>query len=191
MLIGQIVYHSEVNPIGKWAELDYPYEFYPFWPKGSAGHVISRATAKFFSDTSRTLHRYQGEDTSIGIWLDEAQKNKTLEDVTYIHSKSMFASHGKHACMNPNAMIVGHDLLPYELLECHNYTRAFTEKAWLDDSSNFEGMIKQEMGTDAAESPMRKWRPAVGYKREIYKVPSGNDSRSTSFGLKGIPITMQ
>ncbi|KAL3925105.1 MAG: hypothetical protein SGILL_000631, partial [Bacillariaceae sp.] len=133
--------------IPMWAELDYHHLFYPFWPKGSAGHVVSRTAATYFSKMSENLHRYQGEDTSIGIWLDNAQKNKTMEDVTYIHSKSMFASHGKNACMSPKTMIIGHDLRPDELLTCfQNFSFAFSEKAWLDDASGFEEMIRQETG---------------------------------------------
>ena len=179
MVLGDIVYHSEVNPVGKWAELDYRYVYYPYWPKGSAGHVVSRAAASYFSDTSESLRRYQGEDTSIGIWLDDAQKNQTLKDVTYIHSKSMFASHGKNACMSPKTMIIGHDMSPDALLTCYqNFTFGYVERAWLDDASGFEEIIEQEMG-NAGPAPM-KWQPAGIYKRE------GEDGKgSTTFGLKG------
>ena len=75
MVIGEIIDKSPVSRHGKWAEFDYPYDYYPMWPKGSAGHVVSKEVAQYLSKMSESLHRYQGEDTSIGIWLDEAQTN--------------------------------------------------------------------------------------------------------------------
>ncbi|KAL3905175.1 MAG: hypothetical protein SGILL_009783 [Bacillariaceae sp.] len=185
MVIGEIIYHSQVSRGGKWAELEYPYEHYPFWPKGSAGHVMSRAAAKYLSDMSGSLHRYQGEDTSIGIWLDQARQNKVLDDVTYIHAKNMFESHGKQACARPKYMIIGHDFRPDELLECYqNYTHNFTESAWLDDPSEFDEIIRQEAGSNSAIA--MEWRPAIGYKKDTQEL--ANHVSSTSFGYKGTPI---
>jgi Galactosyltransferase len=179
MVVGEIIYHSSVRRDGKWAELEYPHDHYPYWPKGSAGHVISRAAAKFFSDMSPTLHRYQGEDTSIGIWLDEAQQSKQLEDVTYIHAKNMFESHGKNACAHPKYMIIGHDMHPDELLECQvNHTGELLENAWLDDPSEFADMIRQEMGPNGDAG--LGWRPAIGYNRP----PSALERTSSSFGYR-------
>jgi hypothetical protein len=181
MVIGEMIYHSKVNPVGKWAELEYHHPYYPFWPKGSAGHVLSRIAAKYFSDMSETLHRYQGEDTSIGIWLDDARQDKTLKDVTYIHAKNMFESHGKQACARPKYMIIGHDLLPDELLECYqNHSHTFTESAWLDDPSEFDEMIRQETGDITASA--REWHPASGYKGDTEALPGPG---STNFGYRG------
>ncbi|KAG7372049.1 galactosyl transferase [Nitzschia inconspicua] len=174
MVIGEIIYHSAVRREGKWAEMEYPNDYYPYWPKGSAGHVISRATATFISDMSHTLHRYQGEDTSIGIWLDEAKEAGLLDDVTYIHAKNMFESHGKDACARPKYMIVGHDLHPDELLECQeNYDGRLRENTWLDDPSEFAKMIREEMG-------LSEWQPPIGYNRP----PSTRSLTSNSFGYK-------
>ena len=142
MLIGEIVHHSRVAKKGKWAEFNYPHDFYPYWPKGSAGHVLSRAAAKYFTDTSESLHRYKGEDTSIGIWLDEAHKTGRLKDVAYIYAKHMFGSTGKLCCNQEQFMIVGHDLSPDDLVYCQNKTTTttraggnsgFPEVAWIDE----------------------------------------------------------
>lgn len=181
MVIGEIIYHSAVRRDGKWAEVEYKQDHYPYWPKGSAGHVISRAAAKYFSEMSPQLHRYQGEDTSIGIWLDEAKQNGLWDDVVYIHAKNMFESHGKAACARPKYMIVGHDLHPDEMLECqekYSSGEPFVENAWLDDPSEFADMIQQEMGP--AGEAGNAWRPAIGYRR----APSDLIPSSSSFGYK-------
>jgi hypothetical protein len=141
MVIGEIIYHSPVHRSGKWAEdfKLYPHDFYPFWPKGSAGHVCSRAAVKYFSNMSELLRRSQGEDTSIGIWLDEARKSKALEDVVYIDAKNMFGSIGKDACRRHKYMMVGHDLSPDEIFECHNkFPNDFAEVVWMDNPSEFK-----------------------------------------------------
>jgi hypothetical protein len=154
MIIGEIVYHSPVAKEGKWREDDYDKSFYPYWPKGSAGHVLSRAAAKYITETSESLHRYQGEDVSIGIWFDTARKSGQLQDVTYIHAKKMFSSSGKDYCdWNAHAVIVGHELSPDEQLECQKKQfnknddgeeEIYSEAAWLDIPSDFEEMIRQE-----------------------------------------------
>jgi hypothetical protein len=98
---------------------------------------------------SESLHRYQGEDVSIGIWLDDARKNGALKDVTYIHANHMFTSEGKHNCERHKYMIIGHDFHPDELLACHNrFDGIFPEVAWLDDPSEFDDMIRQEESPD-------------------------------------------
>jgi hypothetical protein len=186
MLIGEIIHHSKVSRSGKWAEdfESYPHDFYPLWPKGSAGHVCSRAAIKYFSDMSASLHRFQGEDTSIGIWLDEARKSKALKNVVYIHAKNMFESHGKDACQRHKYMIVGHDLRPDEILECHNkFPYDFPEVAWLDDPSEFEEMIRKE-GPYSQDQGFEGWKPVDRYNMEGLTSPALK--AGSSFGYRGI-----
>ena len=72
MVVGRILRHQAVQKSGKWAELSYPHPFYPPWPQGSCGYLISQAAAQLVTDGSNSL-KYQGEDTSLGIWLAGAQ----------------------------------------------------------------------------------------------------------------------
>ena len=153
MIIGEIIYHSPVAKEGKWREDDYSKDFYPYWPKGSAGHVLSRAAAKYITETSESLHRYQGEDVNIGIWFDNARKSGDLQDVTYIHANKLFSSSGKKSCdWDAHALIVGHELSLDDQLECQKKhfnknddgeEEKWSEAAWLDIPSDFEEMIRK------------------------------------------------
>uniref|UniRef100_A0A7S4A8N3 Hexosyltransferase n=1 Tax=Pseudo-nitzschia australis TaxID=44445 RepID=A0A7S4A8N3_9STRA len=110
MVIGEIVHESIVQQDGKWAEPDYQYEFYPDWPRGSSGYVLSRPAVQCIVENSELLHRYQGEDTNVGIWLDEAQQNGHLKDIAYVGSS--FGYEGFSLCKNSSFLIIGHNLSP-------------------------------------------------------------------------------
>ena len=56
---------------GKWKELRWKSR-YPKFPSG-AGHVVNRNVAAWVVAHGDSLIEYQGEDTSIGIWLDQAE----------------------------------------------------------------------------------------------------------------------
>merc|ERR1712224_315455 len=71
-VIGAIKNKWNVPRKGKWGEVNYKPKKYPRFPLGSVGHVVSRGIAQFVVDRSDTLFNYQGEDVSIGIWLDES-----------------------------------------------------------------------------------------------------------------------
>lgn len=147
MVIGEIIYHSPVAKEGKWADYDYPNSYYPYWPKGSAGHILSRAAVKYLTENSESLHRYQGEDTNIGIWFDEARKSGRLNDVTYIHAPDLFISSDVFTiCKRKNIIMAGHDLKPFEILFCYNRSSRIGTLAnsWEDTATNFEERIKEE-----------------------------------------------
>jgi len=149
MVIGDIVYHSRVAREGKWAEADYPNLYYPYWPKGSAGHVLSRPAVEYLTKNSESLHRYQGEDTNIGIWFDEARKSGRLKDVTYIHAPETFISFGKVACDTGSKLVpvmVGHEFTPGDQMYCHKAasSNGGLDNSWHDAPSNFEQLIKEE-----------------------------------------------
>ena len=124
-VIGEIVSNSPVQREGKWAEdSDYPNTHYPNWAKGSAGHVLSRATVEYLTKNSESLHRYQGEDTNIGIWLDEATKTGRLKNVTFINEPNYFISYGYVACSKPfRAIMIGHELKPDDQVRCQRKSR--------------------------------------------------------------------
>jgi len=145
MVIGQIVYHSPVAKEGKWAEYDYPKHFYPYWPKGSAGHVLSRATLEYITENSESLHRYQGEDTSIGIWLHEAHTSGRLDDLTYINAPRSFISDGISVCKTKgkSAIMVGHELEPADQMLCQKAAsnKGSLGNSWNDAPSHLEELI--------------------------------------------------
>jgi hypothetical protein len=178
-----------VNREGKWAELAYAKVYYPYWPQGSAGHVVSRATAKYISDYSESLHRYQGEDVSIGIWMDEAAKKDAknhLKDITYIQAKRMISNGGTQLCGNPKYLMIGHGLSPEEQYDCQLKigNKKFSENAWLDDPAEFENAIDGPWGNTFASL----WKPgdasAVSTPGSLYK-SGGTSAGSTPMGYKG------
>lgn len=109
MVLGEIVVGSPVHKTGKWADLKYPKTVYPNWAKGSTGHVVSRPVAAYLADLKEVVY-YQGEDTSMGIWLDESPLQ-----VRWIHS-AYFVNHGD--CESPDWLILGHDLDAHRQQAC-------------------------------------------------------------------------
>ena len=63
-----------VARLGKWAERDYTSTTYPAFACG-AGGVLSLDLVEHLAINSRSLHAYQGEDTSMGIWLAPTSPN--------------------------------------------------------------------------------------------------------------------
>ena len=143
MVLGKIVPHSPVAREGKWKEVDYAHEYYPYWPQGSAGHIVSKATAQYISAKSESLHRYQGEDVSIGIWMDEAPSKHKLQDVTYIQAKGIITNDGTNYCGRANVVMIGHDISPEEMYDCQEkFKKASSslENSWLDDPTNWKSL---------------------------------------------------
>ncbi|XP_070571047.1 UDP-GalNAc:beta-1,3-N-acetylgalactosaminyltransferase 2-like isoform X2 [Ptychodera flava] len=60
--------HWEINHYGKWTDFAYTASEYPAFACGS-GYVLSSDLVEWISDNSMHLYAYQGEDTSLGIWL--------------------------------------------------------------------------------------------------------------------------
>ncbi|GFY61032.1 UDP-GalNAc:beta-1,3-N-acetylgalactosaminyltransferase 2 [Trichonephila inaurata madagascariensis] len=57
-----------VNYVGKWSDYEYQSPVYPTFPCGAA-YVMSRHVVLWLVSNAQTLHNYQGEDVSMGIWL--------------------------------------------------------------------------------------------------------------------------
>ena len=100
------------NKSGKWKELRWT-SAYPKFPSG-AGHVVNRNLAAWVASHGDSLVEYQGEDTSVGIWLEQAdftakfQKNK------------IFTSHGGD-CFNPAKHVVGHNIPAAKMVRCSDH----------------------------------------------------------------------
>jgi len=66
--IGNFRYDWPVERMGKWNEPEYRASEYPAFACGS-GYIVSQDISSWLSMNSDQLHGYQGEDTSMGIWL--------------------------------------------------------------------------------------------------------------------------
>lgn len=66
--LGNFRHEWFVERSGKWAEPLYRAQEYPAFACGS-GNIVSKAISSWIAVNSKYLHTYQGEDTSMGIWL--------------------------------------------------------------------------------------------------------------------------
>lgn len=113
-VIGCVAFKNWVLRVGKWTELEYPGEEYPPFARGSCGHVVTRDVAQMVVDWDG--HEYQGEDTSLGIWVDEAQARILGRNVTWVDAPLQFRNTGD--CTDPRVLIVGHDISSWQMKEC-------------------------------------------------------------------------
>ena len=125
-VVGRIVIGAPVWKTGKWADIDYKPAKYPPWPQGSCGYAVSRPVAEYVSKEKDRLHEYQGEDTSLGIWLNESPFNKNI----IWHNSRAFVNEGK--CDDPNSLVIGHLIEPAKMRTCYN---ALDETSKLPDHS--------------------------------------------------------
>lgn len=112
LIIGKIAKGWGVARGGKWAEKVYPKSNYPDFPVGSAGHIISRPVAEYIVRNIDKLHDYQGEDTSMGIWMEENKEFK-VKFVNDAHLSNL----GK--CDLEGKFIVGHNINPAKMKQCY------------------------------------------------------------------------
>lgn len=73
---------------------------------------MSRQVAAHLALHARHLFDYQGEDVSVGIWLDESS---IAGRVQWISSPNM---RGDGNCLAPGALVVGHQLSPEHIRQC-------------------------------------------------------------------------
>ena len=106
---------SGVPSGGKWAEFPHInklYTKYPPWPNG-AGHVVSLPIAKYIAMQEDLLFA-QGEDVSLGIWIDRSPLK-----VTFKTSKHFIPHSGD--CKNKNAWVIGHDITAAKMRDCFKH----------------------------------------------------------------------
>ena len=99
---------TDVKKDGKWADPDYEPSMYPWYVNGAQGYVVSRALAQAVVTYDST--EYQGEDVSLGIWLNEMKINATM-----INSP-LFVAHGN--CHMQGHVSIGHNISPRKMREC-------------------------------------------------------------------------
>ena len=103
---------------GKWAEHKYKKKSYPPFPRGGA-HAVTRKVAQYVIDNDHSLVEYQGEDTSLGIWMDEAPFKVKLT------TTDRWISHSGQ-CENQRALVIGHDIDVARMHSCFSRTRDST-----------------------------------------------------------------
>jgi hypothetical protein len=148
IIAGRIMVDAPVHKTGKWAELLYTEsETYPYWPQGSCGHAVSRPVAEYVSQkaASGELTLYQGEDTSLGIWMHEASVKKELE-VTWFKSQ-YFTNNGY--CHSRQWLIIGHRISPAKMKACYIKSDEWTEEYRLSGSKNLWHMNTEEQNEAA------------------------------------------
>jgi hypothetical protein len=120
VIIGGIKRGWGVPRSGKWKELTYKPSKYPAFPLGSIGHVVSRPVAQYIIEHKKTLFEYQGEDISIGIWMNESPL-----DVIWVTSKH-FTNHGK--CSDTSKWVIGHNISPNNMKQCYDHKDEIVSK---------------------------------------------------------------
>lgn len=129
VVVGRIANGWGVPRSGKWAENNYKPSKYPKFPLGSVGHVVSKGVATYIVDNSDKLFNYQGEDVSIGIWLNESPLKS---EVKWVTSKHM-ANHGN--CKDTGMWVMGHNIKPAKMRECFAHKDEIQEIVKLPSNS--------------------------------------------------------
>ena len=134
VVIGNIVEGAPVMKAGKWKEHDHlKLRMYPPFPKGSAGHIVSRSVAQYIADHSDSLLTYQQEDVSLGMWMAESPLA-----VQWNNSLHMVAQEGGN-CLDTTKFLIGHRISQEKMLKCYSVTghesalaTAYREKVAVD-----------------------------------------------------------
>lgn len=120
-VFGCIRYDWGVNREGKWAETKYVPDVYPPFPVGSCGHIVSIQVAAYIAKKNDLIF-YQGEDTSLGIWLHERDSVIAATTNNIGMEKTILLEPGSNVFNNDgdckNSMVVGHDLTDGDLMDC-------------------------------------------------------------------------
>jgi hypothetical protein len=124
----------------------------PFWPKGSHGHVVSRPVAEYVVGMTNFTY-YQGEDTSLGIWLSQSPLH-----ITWI-SSLYFQNHGR--CEEDEWIVVGHQVGAEHMRECFDKLDEWEEEGMEDKQRNLWFMETRaqrkwisDMREDSRHEPM-------------------------------------
>jgi len=98
---------------GKWAEIKYRPSTYPPWPSG-AGHIVSRPVIEYMHKNLDTWVSYQGEDTSMGIWMEKVRPQINVRRTKSEH----FTTHSGD-CHNKKKFVIGHSISIQKLRACY------------------------------------------------------------------------
>ena len=99
-----------VQRTGKWAEHVFQEDSYPPFPHG-AGHAVTRDLATYVAMKKNVLFEYQGEDTSMGIWISNCPFHVKFISTPY------FEGHNGN-CTDTSRAVIGHDITPETMEHC-------------------------------------------------------------------------
>jgi hypothetical protein len=125
---------------GKWKEVpQFPRGgIYPPFPLGSCGHVVSRPIMEYVAKYSIALLDYQGEDVSLGMWLDNVpfshpqSSSLTNRDynttvlTTFIDWPEYMSNGGD--CRKTYLDVIGHDVSPSKMKVCYQLDQENSNK---------------------------------------------------------------
>jgi hypothetical protein len=121
---------------GKWKEVSQFKQsgFYPTFPIGSAGYLVSRPIAEYISQYQDSLFDYQGEDASLGIWVNTMNKNRgntnggsgaknvhqqQQQRIQYTKIDGMKRTYVEEGyCKDQSVLVAGHDFNDTLLKKC-------------------------------------------------------------------------
>jgi hypothetical protein len=146
---GDIRKQHNAHTGGKWKELpQFPRgALYPPFPLGSYGHAVTRPIVDYVATYQDALFDYQGEDVSLGIWLQQSSSESTTSTSTTSQAHrpptTTFVSEGTHMsnggdCRRPNLYVVGHDITPRKMQMCSRSDMWMGRKAAKTATNNDE-----------------------------------------------------
>ena len=109
VVMGHIRRGAAVPKSGKWSDLDFIRPQYPPFANGAQGYAVTRGVAG--AVVAHDGFEYQGEDVSLGIWMDE-MKNP----VQWVHSPQHFVAHEN--CSDRSKVVIGHNISPAKMRAC-------------------------------------------------------------------------
>jgi hypothetical protein len=109
---GKIKRENKAHIAGKWKEVpQFPLGAeYPPFPLGSSGHAVSRPIAKWVVKNQEVLFDYQGEDVSLGIWLEQKRRVKLVDSNVMSNQRE---------CFDRSKFVVGHNINPQMMKNCY------------------------------------------------------------------------
>ena len=113
-VISGLISTGKAHTAGKWKEVPQypPGKEYPPFPLGSFGHAVNLPVFEYITEHQGGLFDYQGEDSSLGIWLGQSNA-----PVVQFHQSNTMKNNG--VCIDQNVFVVGHDITQRTMLECN------------------------------------------------------------------------
>tara|TARA_B110001450_G_scaffold129971_1_gene122224 strand:+ start:28116 stop:30521 length:2406 start_codon:yes stop_codon:yes gene_type:complete len=141
-----------VSRRGKWAENKYKSNKYPPWPSG-AGHIVSRPVIEYLHQNAETWISYQGEDTSMGIWMKNVRPQMNVQRTNSEH----FITHSGD-CHNKNKFVIGHSISLQKMRECYKTMDEYkhVKKAMSPENVNIDSNDKIDIVIPWAGNPRVK-----------------------------------